>query len=86
MGSADDLKSDPVRIEFIRRALESASLMIETQHESTNFRRSFKYSIVSAEADRVAFKKFSLLTNLGSDFWNDRTIPAYHYTTQSASF
>ncbi|KAJ5438499.1 uncharacterized protein N7458_009497 [Penicillium daleae] len=45
MGSADDLKSDPVRIEFIRRALESASLMIETQHESTNFRRSFKYSI-----------------------------------------
>ncbi|CAI7567171.1 unnamed protein product [Penicillium pancosmium] len=45
MGSPDDLSSDPVRIDFIRRALDSASLIVETQHDSTSFRRAFKYSI-----------------------------------------
>ncbi|CAI7604995.1 unnamed protein product [Penicillium discolor] len=45
VGSAEDLSSDPARIEFIRRALDSASLMIQTQYESHEFRRSFHYTM-----------------------------------------
>ncbi|CEJ61253.1 hypothetical protein PMG11_09790 [Penicillium brasilianum] len=45
MGSVDDLSLDPVRIGFIQRALDSASLMIQTQYESPGFRRSFKYTM-----------------------------------------
>ncbi|OQD97180.1 hypothetical protein PENSOL_c013G06366 [Penicillium solitum] len=45
VGSAEDLSSDPARIEFIRRALDSASLIIQTQYESHEFRRSFYYTM-----------------------------------------
>ncbi|KAJ5578606.1 uncharacterized protein N7459_007570 [Penicillium hispanicum] len=45
MESVEDLRSDPARIEFVQRALDSASLMIQTQHESPAFRRALKYTI-----------------------------------------
>lgn len=60
MGSVDDLSSDPVRIGFIQRALESASLMIQTQYESPDFRRSFKYTMVSADKGDMTLSSFHL--------------------------
>lgn len=45
--SAEDLISDPIRLGFIQRALDSASLIIQTQVESEAFRQSFHYTMVS---------------------------------------
>ncbi|RAO64684.1 uncharacterized protein BHQ10_000696 [Talaromyces amestolkiae] len=42
---ADDLMSDPIRLGFIQRALDSASLIIQTQFESETFRQSFHYTM-----------------------------------------
>ncbi|CAI7636475.1 unnamed protein product [Penicillium glandicola] len=45
VGSENDLSSDPARIEFIQRALDSASLIIQTQYESDQFRQAFHYTM-----------------------------------------
>jgi hypothetical protein len=44
--SAEELLSDPTRIGFIQRALDSASLIIQTQYESEAFRQAFRYTMV----------------------------------------
>lgn len=43
---SSDLMSDPIRLGFIQRALDSASLIIQTQFESETFRKSFHYTMV----------------------------------------
>ncbi|KUL85970.1 hypothetical protein ZTR_06494 [Talaromyces verruculosus] len=43
--SAEDLISDPIRLGFIQGALDSASLIIQTQFESEAFRQSFHYTM-----------------------------------------
>ncbi|KGO46783.1 hypothetical protein PEX1_001800 [Penicillium expansum] len=45
VGSVDELTSDPARVEFIQRALDSASLIIQTQYESDEFKRAFQYTM-----------------------------------------
>lgn len=37
---------DPVRLGFVKTALASACLLLQTQWESRSFRRAFRYTIV----------------------------------------
>ena len=46
VNSEDDLTSDPARIPYIRKALDSAGLIIQTQFESNMFRQAFRYTMV----------------------------------------
>lgn len=52
--SADDLTWDPARIAYIQKALDSASLIIQTQFESVKFRKAFQYTMVCVD-DHCSF-------------------------------
>jgi hypothetical protein len=62
--SADDLISDPIRLGFVQRALDSASLIIQTQYESEAFRQSFHYTMVRSNTHK---KQIYLVSSLRAE-------------------
>lgn len=59
--SPEDLMSDPIRLGFIQRALDSATLIIQTQFESETFRQSLYYTMVRLSVYSHAFNSFESL-------------------------